>query len=210
MVDIFRGSITQADSLYSQYEPGSGIRLQVAGEVKYYPDGIPASGFWETLWEAFDEAGKRIGYDSRKHSIAPWTKVDTGFDNFTLGCGLAPSSSFNLRLKLSARRPTIYMPIIGAGPYSFVADVYVPIPVIGSTVTPPPVPTPPPTTLPGPAPKPQPTPKPIAPAPIVTPTPTPPTPPLIPGLPEIKTEWLVPVLIAGAALLLLVPAKKGK
>lgn len=46
------------------------------------------------------------------------------------------------------------------------------------------------------------------------PPPTPPTPPPTPtpgiGLPEIKTEWLVPVLIAGAALLLLLPAKKGE
>lgn len=217
MADIFRGSITQAVSLYSQYEPRSAIRLQVAGEVKFYPDGAPSSGFWETLWEAFDENGKLLGRDSRKHSIAFWSKVDTAFDNFILPCGAAPGSSFNLRLKLSARRAAAFLPVVGLGIYNFVADTYIPIRVTGSTVTPAPIPYPVPTPYPAPAPKPEPTPKPIAPAPIgpgpgypePVPVPTP-TPAPGDGLLGAGSKWLVPGLMIGAAVLLLVPGKKAK
>lgn len=206
MGDIFEGSITEATSLYSQYEPGSAIMVRVAGEVKLTTD-YAYFGIWETLWEAFDETGKLLGRDSRKHSIAFWTRIDTAFDAFELPCGAAPGSSFNMRIKLSARSKTLM-------PFRFVDDLYVRVVVFGSSVNPPIIPIEPPTLYPAPAPKPAPTPKPIAPAPtpgypepVPTPTPTPAPGDMMAGL---QSKWLVPGLVIGAAVLLLLPGKKDK
>lgn len=207
----FTGRIVSATPAYSTYEPGAAILLSVSGEAKFFTDG-PQTDPWQTWWEAFDEKGSRIGFDARNHFIAFWTREDAAVDTFMLNCGRAPSSSFNLRLKLSGKvAPWPGMPLY------FIDDVYIPIHVAGSTVTPPPVPIPPPTPLPAPAPVPAPTPPPVLitpepPPPYVPPTPTPaptPTPVTVSAGPEFEWKWAL-LLIPLALALLWEPGKKAK
>lgn len=153
----FRGRIIEATPVYALHEPGSAIQIRCRGEVSYTKDFIQTDP-WQTWWEAFDEIGKRIGFDARNHTIGFWTKEDYADDEFTLYCGKAPSSSFNLRLKLSGKVQAL------TGSLYFIDDLYIPIRVAGSTVDPLPAPPDLPPldddVKPGPAPPPEPTPDP--------------------------------------------------
>jgi len=91
--------------------------------------------------------------------------TDTATDNFTLYCGQAPAYSQNYRVRLQARFQLIPLPT-----FTFIDDVYVPVIVAQSQVSPTPIPT----TVsepgtPEPAPKPTPVPTIIEPIPTYTP-----------------------------------------
>lgn len=197
MSDLFTGTIAKASPLYGTYEPGAALLIAVEGEAIRHID-PPVLADWETLWEAFNESGQRIGHLGFYHTTAPWnTTRDVAYDGFTFICGAAPEASFNARIKLSARHA---LGGIGFGVYTFLADKYVAIHVMGSVVTPSPIPTPTPTPLPSPSPAPEPTPPP---SPTPTPTPGGGIGDLFAGMPT--WGWIA---LAGVAILLLMPRGK--
>ena len=211
MANVFTGQILEARPLLSLYEPTSLMQIKVKGKVTF-DSGAPYV-VWYTGWVAYDEQGNKLGADTRSHSIAPWTKVDTATDEFILSCGKAPDNSFNMRIRLRAAPGTL--PWTDSG-WSFVADVYVPINVARSIVTPSPIPTTP--SIPGlpsvvppltesPAPNVSPMTPTITPITYVTPTEVTPTPAVTPtAAAAFDWKW---VLIGGVVLLAITMMPSG-
>lgn len=184
-------------TLYDQYEE---ITLSIKGETTYKAN-WDFSGEWRTYFSVYDEAGKVVGEQGCYHTISPLTREDTAVDVIQLRCGRAARPQ-NLRVRL------VFMPSMLTAEFTFLDDVYVPIRVAEAKVEPSPIPPEP--VVPEPIPAPAPTPTPTPPV-TVGPTPTPPVRPTpTPTPPKAESKWLVPALIAGFAVLLLMPPGKEK
>jgi len=187
--DRFEGTIT-AEPLNPIYEPGELAAVRVHGDVTFYSGAITLS--WETRYQVENQNHELLYQIASFHSIAPWTAVDYAKEAGNLKCGKVLQSQ-NVRVILSARCPAY------TGLWHYVADIWVPINVRASAVTPSPVPDNPWQSFP--APEPQPTPR--APVPIPAPSPAPPK-----EDEEEEPPWGL-LALAGIALIAL-PRRKSK
>jgi len=198
--DRWEGTIT-AEPLNPIYEPGELAAVRVHSDVTFYSAAITAS--WETRFQVENQNHELLYQIASLHSIAPWTAVDYAKEAGNLKCGKVLQSQ-NVRVILSARCPAY------TGLWHYVADIWVPVNVRASAVTPSPIPANPGPTFPAPEPRPDP-------VVIVTIPPEPPDSPWVPG-PEddwppydgepepARWGWLA---LAGVGLILLAPKRKA-
>ncbi len=50
-------------------------------------NGVGALLTWSSDYKVYDHEGKLLAQDSREHTQAPWTEIDTAVDDFTIKLG---------------------------------------------------------------------------------------------------------------------------
>ena len=185
MLDWFEGSI-EARTQATIYNPRDNVAVIAHALTTFHSESVWTD--WQTRVLTYSEQGKILGSVYGYHTIAFWSSIDYADEEKLINSGKF-SHSQNVRVELAARVPAFQ------GTWQPVADVWIPVYIIGSDEEPAPVPENPEGVYPAPVPEP---------TPIITPNPTPtPTPE-----PFNLPDWVLPVAVAGVALILLLPPKK--
>ena len=190
MEDWFEGRLGARTQL-TLYNPADRVGVIAHGITTYHSASV--TGSWQTRFFVYNDQGEIVGSAYGFHTIAPWSNIDYADETFLMDCGKF-SQSQNVRVELAARVPAY------TGLWQAIAEVWIPVYVRASEVEPSPIPDNPENVYPAPEPEP---------TPIITPTPTP-SPSPTPAPSFTLPDWVLPVAVAGVALMVLVPKKKGK
>lgn len=82
---IVPGSFSVAP-VKSSYASGEDVELRIKAQLQR-KNGIGALISWTSKYQIYDKKNTLLATETRSHSMAPWTDIDTATDDFTKKIG---------------------------------------------------------------------------------------------------------------------------
>ena len=101
MARTYTGNLVTVEPVKETYAVGEYAYLHIVGEATMR-NAVGAAFTWHTKYEVYDEANKFLAHDTRYHSVAPWTEVDTARDDFNIHVGRQVEGGLRGTVKMTA------------------------------------------------------------------------------------------------------------